>query len=104
MLVVAAILYARGDHSWILFAALFLVPDVSFVGYLAGPRVGAATYNALHSYAGPLLLAGVFVLTGRPAAIPLIWLAHVGFDRALGYGLKYDSAFGETHLGRIGRR
>jgi hypothetical protein len=26
----------------------------------------------------------------------MIWLAHIGFDRALGYGLKYSSGFGVT--------
>jgi hypothetical protein len=35
-------------------------------------------------------------------SVALIWLAHIGFDRALGYGLKYKAGFGFTHLGRIG--
>jgi hypothetical protein len=29
--------------------------------------------------------------------------AHIGIDRALGYGLKYSTGFGFTHLGRIGK-
>jgi hypothetical protein len=98
-----AYLYARGGHSWGLFALLFLAPDLSFAAYLAGPRVGSVAYNALHSYVGPLALAVASVATGRPAVLALIWAAHVGFDRALGYGLKYPSAFTDTHLGRIGR-
>lgn len=88
-----------------LFAALFLVPDVALLGYLAGPRVGALAYNTTHALLGPLALAAVG-LVAAPAVLPyaLIWLAHIGFDRALGYGLKYPSAFGDTHLGHVGRR
>lgn len=100
---VAIYLFARGGHSWMLLALLFLVPDLSFAGYLAGPRVGAWIYNALHSYVGPLAIAAAFVLTGRPPVLALIWLSHIGFDRALGYGLKYPAGFHETHLGRIGK-
>ena len=103
VLVTAIFLFARGGHSWALLAALFLVPDLSFAGYLAGPRVGAWCYNVAHSHVGPLLLAIGFVATGRPPVLALIWAAHIGFDRALGYGLKYPSAFGDTHLGRVGR-
>ena len=99
----ALYLYVRGGHSWGLFALLFLVPDVSFAAYLAGPRIGAIGYNLLHSYAGPAVLAIGMLATGRPAVIPLVWAAHIGFDRMLGYGLKYPTSFGDTHLGRIGR-
>jgi hypothetical protein len=102
-LAVALLLYMRGDYSWRLFALLFLAPDLGLAGYLAGPRVGAAIYNALHSHVGPLVLAVVLLATGRPAGVPLIWAAHIGFDRLLGYGLKYPSRFGDTHLGAIGR-
>ena len=103
VLLFAMLLYARGDHSWVYFAALFFVPDVSFAGYLAGPRVGAIVYNMAHSYVGPLVLAAAFMADGRTPELALIWAAHVGFDRALGFGLKYPTAFGDTHLGRIGR-
>ena len=102
-LMVAAVLYARLDYSWTLFAILFLAPDLSFAGYVAGPRAGAAAYNLLHSHAGPLLLGTALLATGHGVAVPLIWAAHVGFDRALGYGLKYPTGFAHTHLGRIGR-
>jgi hypothetical protein len=102
-LVVSAYLYARSGHSWLVFAALFLVPDASFAGYLAGPRIGAIVYNIAHSQVGPLLLAIAALTTGATFMYPLIWAAHIGFDRALGYGLKYQTAFGDTHLGRIGR-
>ena len=101
VLALAVLLYARGGHSWLLFAALFLVPDVSFLAYLAGPRVGAAAYNVVHSYVGPVVAAALAVGTGRPPVLACIWAAHVGFDRALGYGLKYPSGFADTHLGRL---
>ncbi|HEV2603982.1 MAG TPA: DUF4260 domain-containing protein [Microvirga sp.] len=97
--------YAALDLSWWLYAALFLVPDVSFAAYLAGPRMGALAYNVLHSTIGPALLGGFGLLSGAvlPLGIAAVWAAHVGFDRVLGYGLKYPSAFQDTHLGRIGR-
>ncbi len=103
VLLLAVVAYARADHSWLLFAILILAPDLSFLAYAAGPRVGAAVYNALHSYIGPALLAVVLVAIEWPLAVPLIWAAHIGVDRALGYGLKYPTAFSDTHLGRIGR-
>jgi hypothetical protein len=100
----ATYLYANAGHSWLLFGALFFTPDVSFTAYLAGPRIGAAIYNAVHSYVGPLAVAAVLSTTaGAGLPFALIWGAHVGFDRALGYGLKYPTAFRDTHLGRIGR-
>lgn len=92
-----------GGWGWL--AALSLVPDVTLLGYLAGPRVGAALYNAGHSYLGPALLAAAGLVATTPALWlgALIWVAHVGFDRALGYGLKHASGFRDTHLGRVGR-
>jgi hypothetical protein len=91
--------------SWWLFAVLFLVPDVSFAAYLVSPRMGAAAYNAVHSTVGPILLGLYGLWVGPPLvlAVSLIWAAHCGFDRLLGYGLKYPSAFQDTHLGRIGK-
>lgn len=102
-LVLAVLLYSSMDASWMLFAVLFLLPDLSFAAYLAGPRPGAAVYNVMHSYVAPLLLAVAALATGNSPAIPLIWMAHIGFDRAVGYGLKYPTGFSYTHLGRIGR-
>lgn len=104
LLALAALAYARFGQGWGLFAILFLAPDLSFAGYLAGPRVGAWAYNLAHSLIGPLLLMGAGLLAAAPLAITLslIWLAHLGFDRALGYGLKSPEAFGVTHLGLIG--
>ena len=103
VLLLATYFYAQAGAAWSLFALLFLVPDVSFVGYLAGPRVGAAIYNVAHSYVTPLFVATALVIAGGELTLLLIWVAHIGFDRALGYGLKYPSAFGDTHLGRLGK-
>ncbi|HEX5209888.1 MAG TPA: DUF4260 domain-containing protein [Steroidobacteraceae bacterium] len=105
ILAVSLILYQRVFGSWEIFALCFLLPDVSFAGYLLGPSMGALFYNSAHSYIGPLLCAGVGLATGSHLFLlgTLIWSAHIGFDRALGYGLKYSEGFGFTHLGRIGR-
>jgi hypothetical protein len=102
----ATALFWRAGGDWRLFAILFLVPDISFAGYLAGPRAGAAAYNAMHSTIGPLLLAAAGLAFGQTLVltVALIWFAHVGFDRALGYGLKHARGFAFTHLGRIGRK
>ncbi|HET9616245.1 MAG TPA: DUF4260 domain-containing protein [Pseudolabrys sp.] len=106
LLVVGILLYSQTDTSWWLFAVLFLAPDLSFIGYLGGPRAGAAAYNAAHTTLAPALLGiGGWLLGQRLAeALALIWAAHIGFDRLLGYGLKYAAGFGFTHLGRIGRK
>lgn len=97
--------YAHYGAGWGWFAALCLLPDLSLLAYLAGPRAGAAAYNAAHSYVGALALLVAGVLGGPGLALPaaLVWCAHIGFDRMLGYGLKYASGFGNTHLGRLGR-
>ncbi len=101
----AAAAFAQLGGSWGLFAVLFLTPDLSMLGYLAGPRVGAVCYNAGHSYLGPAVLAAVGAVQGETLLLQLaaIWVAHVGFDRLLGYGLKSAAGFGFTHLGRKGK-
>ena len=95
----------HASEGWGLFALLFFVPDLGMVGYLAGPRVGAASYNALHSYLVPVII-GAFYLSGVAIALAgaLIWAAHIGFDRMLGFGLKYPEGFAHTHLGAVGRK
>lgn len=97
--------FAQGYSGW-LFALVCLAPDLSFLAYLAGPRVGALLYNSAHSYVGPIVLAISAQMHGDPVAIAVavVWSAHIGFDRMLGYGLKYSTAFGDTHLGQIGRK
>jgi len=101
----ALALYAHASFSWPLFALLILAPDLAMLAYLAGPRAGALGYNAAHTYVPALALTLAGFLGGVPAvtAAGLIWVAHIGFDRALGYGLKYPTAFRDTHLGRVGR-
>lgn len=106
LLVLAVLLYANAHLSWLAFAVFFLAPDVSFLGYLAGPRVGAIVYNIAHDTFIPIMLVvgGFFFAANYVVlATALIWLAHIGFDRALGYGLKYQAGFGFTHLGRVGK-
>jgi hypothetical protein len=104
LLIAAVAFYERIADGWALFALLFLAPDLSFAGYLLGPRIGALAYNTMHSTVGPLTLAAVSFAFDQhlTQALASIWLAHIGFDRALGYGLKHARGFGFTHLGLIG--
>ena len=99
------LLYGVWDGSWWLYAILFLAPDLSFAGYLAGPKAGAVIYNTAHSYMAPMTLMTTGFTLSSPLVLStaMIWLAHIGFDRTLGYGLKYFAGFGFTHLGRIGK-
>jgi hypothetical protein len=102
----SAVFYAQSGASWWLFAALWITPDLSLLGYLAGPAWGARIYNAIHSYTTPATLAVSAMLLRSPALVPiaLIWFNHIGVDRLLGYGLKYPAGFTWTHLGRMGKR
>jgi hypothetical protein len=97
--------YGFWGGQWWFYAVLFFSPDLSFLGYLAGPKIGAWIYNAMHSTVVPMAMLTVGFGFAPPLvlSLALIWLAHIGFDRALGYGLKYSAGFGFTHLGRIGR-
>jgi hypothetical protein len=101
----AVVAFNMTQQPWWLFALLILAPDLSMLGYLAGPRIGALVYNAVHVTFGPIVLTVVGLLFGDlpVLGVAMIWLAHIGIDRALGYGLKYGNGFGFTHLGRIGR-
>jgi hypothetical protein len=97
--------YWISGASWLHYALVFFVPDLAFLAYLSGPRIGAGVYNATHATIGPLLLVLFGLLTAEPlpGSLAMIWLAHIGFDRMLGYGLKYETGFRFTHLGRIGK-
>lgn len=99
----AIALYFNAGYPWWLFVALVLAPDLSMVGYLAGPAIGTAAYNGVHTYALPVVLAAIGVVVDAEIAVQLglIWIAHIGIDRALGYGLKYPTAFMDTHLQRV---
>ncbi len=101
-LLAAGMLYRQSQGGWLLFSLLFLVPDVFMLGYLFGQKMGAILYNLAHTYTLPLLWLAMVWLNGplwcRWAG--LIWIAHIGWDRLLGYGLKYENSFKETHLQR----
>ena len=103
---ISAVLYARTGASWWLFAALWLLPDLSMLGYLASPCWGARCYNAIHTTVTPITLALVALMlhTAGPLPYALIWLNHIGVDRLLGFGLKYPAGFGWTHLSTKGKQ
>ncbi len=92
--------------------AVFLLFDLSMVGYLRSAPAGALWYNAVHTYVWPILLLGVALATSTAwpagsmwiALVALAWAMHVGVDRALGYGLKLSDGFEHTHLGAIGKQ
>ncbi len=98
LLALGVLLYWLDGGSWLLFALLFLAPDLSALGYLGGRRVGAAAYNVFHTYAGPVLLAAYGLLGGGQMAISvaLIWSAHIAMDRLLGYWLKSPPEVGRS--------
>jgi hypothetical protein len=99
----AVYFYQVGHNRWSLFAIVFLWPDLFMLGYLINVKRGATFYNLVHTVTGPVVLLFVCFFGGMPQIIPyaLIWLAHIGFDRALGYGLKYPTHFKDTHLQRV---
>jgi len=93
--------YQHLHSSWLLFATLFLTPDLFMLGYLANARVGAAIYNLAHTLSLPLALFFISYLQHWHLALALIWTAHIALDRLLGYGLKYPTYFKDTHLQHI---
>lgn len=106
MFLSATVGYGLLGGSWGLFLALLLVPDVFIAGYLAGPRSGALLYNLGHTYSVPLIIGSAAVGAGSflVGAVALIWTAHIGMDRALGFGLKQPDGFHDTHLSAKPRR
>ena len=103
VLAAALAVYATVLHGrWWVFAAFFLAPDLSLLGYAwrGHPGAAAAVYNAAHTYLGPFLLAAIALRVGAGWGElgALIWIAHIAFDRVLGFGLKYPEAFKPTHL------
>jgi hypothetical protein len=103
VLIATLLAYQHLHYSWLLFALLFLTPDLFMLGYLANVRLGAAIYNLAHTFTLPLaLLLLSYIQHWRLAqTIALIWTAHIAFDRLLGYGLKYPTYFKDTHLQHI---
>lgn len=95
--------YTYTGYSWKTFLLFCLLPDLGLLGYVLGKRSGCITYNVCHSYILPLLLGAYAFYDASPylQCLTLIWTAHIGFDRALGFGLKYADGFAHTHLGDI---
>jgi hypothetical protein len=96
-------LYAHLQGNGWLFVGLLLAPDLAALGYLRNPAVGSLFYNAAHTCVTPLTLFVIGTVTGSViiAQLALIWLAHIGMDRAVGYGLKYAESFKLTHLAKV---
>ncbi len=97
MFLAATATFFGSDGPLWLYLVLALAPDISMVGYLAGARLGATAYNLFHTDTSPIALAGVGVWFDVRLAV-LVWAAHIGADRLVGYGLKYSSGFEDTHL------
>jgi hypothetical protein len=100
---VALVAYAHTDGSWWLFLALVLAPDLGLLGYLHSPAIGASAYNLLHTYIPPVLLAAAGFHLGMAFLVPVavIWIAHIGADRLLGFGLKYPTQQKDQHFARL---
>lgn len=98
---VAAFVHLEG--SWLLFIALLLVPDVALLGYLKGPKPGSRVYNLGHTLALPVPLLAIGLMMGWPVllSVALVWTAHIGMDRAVGFGLKDAESFRRTHLQKV---
>ena len=95
--------YALIDGSWGLFFLLLFLPDLVMLGYLFNKETGAWIYNLGHAYVIPLLLLMLSIGLKQDTlfTVSLIWLAHIGMDRMLGYGLKYPTDFKNTHLQKV---
>ncbi|MFB6253331.1 MAG: DUF4260 domain-containing protein [Halobacteriaceae archaeon] len=92
--------YFTLDGSILMLVVLALAPDVSMLGYLLNPKAGSISYNVVHTYTLPLAL-GAFGFWGDSSIailLALIWTGHIGADRLVGYGLKFESNFKDTHL------
>lgn len=107
---VAAVLVAVfyivvGNFAWYWLPVLFIVVDITAVGYFFNNRIGALLYNIGHSLIGPAALVALYIgITNQIVLfIALVWLFHIFVDRALGYGLKHTTGFHHTHLGTIGK-
>jgi Domain of unknown function (DUF4260) len=103
VLFLSVLFYAYLRASWPLFFLLILAPDLFMLGYLVNVRVGTLIYNSVHTYVGPLLLVAISASGIHAELLPyaLIWTAHLGMDRMLGFGLKYATTFKDTHLQHV---
>jgi hypothetical protein len=100
-LILGLFLYYLSGYSWSNFLMLFFLPDISFIGYLVNPRIGAICYNIMHSSILPIMcfISGEILEQPTLLMISIIWISHIGFDRMLGFGLKFSDNFKHTHLG-----
>lgn len=96
-------LYAYMTGNWWLFGLLILLPDLAMLGYLGGAKIGAFCYNLVHNYVLPAILAAFGIYSGNPLLLQLslIWFAHIGMDKMVGYGLKYSTGFKDTHFAKV---
>ncbi|MBY0098209.1 DUF4260 domain-containing protein [Mesobacillus maritimus] len=101
--VLSVYLYSENEYSWGMFLLLLLAPDISMIGYLINSKVGAKCYNLFHTYSLSItiVIVGLLLSNQLVLAVGLIWSAHIGMDRAIGYGLKYTTNFKDTHLNRV---
>ncbi|RPF50391.1 DUF4260 domain-containing protein [Aquisalibacillus elongatus] len=96
-------IYYYFNFNWVWFFALLLAPDLSMLGYLISQRMGTILYNLVHTYilSVSIIICGLLFSSEIMLALGLIWSAHIGMDRMVGYGLKYPTSFKHTHLNRV---
>ena len=106
LLTAALVAYSQTGQPWWLLAATLLLPDLGALGYLVSSSAGTLLYNLAHTTTLPLVLGGLGIWAHNTlaSALALVWLAHIGMDRAMAYGLKYDDDPSHTHLGRHGHQ
>ncbi|MEA5460523.1 DUF4260 domain-containing protein [Arcicella sp. LKC2W] len=98
-------IFSHLDFAWWYFPLLLLSPDIGMLGYLVNPKIGACLYNLFHHKAlAIMILAFGFVQHNQlMMMVGTILFSHAAFDRAMGYGLKYEDSFANTHLGKVGK-
>jgi hypothetical protein len=103
LLAIGVTAYALLGLRWWLFAVLILAPDLSMLGYLMNPRVGAIIYNVGHSLLWPaaLIIAGLLAGSSGLLTVGIIWVCHIGMDHLFGYGYKYPDRFRHTHFDEV---
>ncbi|MBM7586995.1 hypothetical protein JOC86_003547 [Bacillus pakistanensis] len=101
--ITAVYFYSLNGGSWWLFIFLILTPDIGMLGYLFNRKIGAVVYNLFHTFSVSVLflLIGFLVDSQTLLSLGLIWIAHISIDRFIGYGLKYDASFKDTHIQRV---
>lgn len=99
-------LFNKLNFAWWWFPSLLLLPDIGMIGYAINPKIGAFTYNLLHHRLIAAIVAFYALTYGNEYGqlLAIILFAHISFDRILGYGLKYEDSFNNTHLGLIGKK